>query len=212
MPGSDAVVGGGVLTLGKGKVVSLPSGWHFKPLIPDIDYAAALAIIDAQVKENREDLPEMLYYELSQFGANISGVAVRLLLIPAIARLLEARGNAETGLIRATQMALTIAQNAGVPGYSAAEIGTYDAGDFAFHYRARDVIPLSPSEEADAVTKVRDIIGTTEALRELGHSESDITRITDEKAAAADAAMKRQQAMAPPPSPPATAPPNAPAP
>jgi hypothetical protein len=134
---SGGVTGAGVLTIGGTTFLAMPSQWHTKSLVPDVNFDAALAIAAAQLDENAQDLPELEYYRLKQLG-DPSGVALRTFLAPAIARVMESRGNAESGLIRATQMALTIGANAKLFQLS----GTFEDGSLDFRIANRPVIAL----------------------------------------------------------------------
>jgi hypothetical protein len=87
-----------------------------KQLVPNINYEAALHVLQDHMIELEGDLPELVLYRMSD-GRDLSGRAVRLMLQPAIKRVEEARGNAESALMRADQMALTMGQNAGLWGH-----------------------------------------------------------------------------------------------
>jgi hypothetical protein len=125
----------GTITLGDDKLLKLPGMSKLASLVPNIDYDAALNILNAQMTELEQDLPELVMYRISESGT-LSGRAVRLMLAPAIARLEEARGNAESALIRANQMALTMGTNAQLW-----DVGTFENGDFEHGFEERDVLP-----------------------------------------------------------------------
>lgn len=184
----------GQVTLKDETILYLPGMQTMESLIPNVNYAASLDILNAMMRELESDIPELAFYRIRDFGSQLSGYAVRLLLSDAVARIEEARGNAESGLIRAAQMSLTIGKNAGL----FPKVGTYEAGELDFNFRERPVVPLSELEEAQAVVLVKDIVGNEESLKSLGKSEDDIKRIMDEKAKAADEAIARQQQLAPP--------------
>ncbi len=134
----------GTITLGGDRLLRLPGLSSLESLVPNINYEAALNILNAQMTELEQDLPELVLYRLSETG-QLSGRAVRLMLAPAIARLSEARGNAESALIRANQMALTIGTNAGLW-----NVGTFEEGDFEHGFEERDVLPNDELERAQA--------------------------------------------------------------
>jgi hypothetical protein len=67
------------------------------------------------------------------------------MLGPAIKRLEEARGNAESALVRAHQMALTIGQNLSLFGNLG---GDFDSGAFEHAFEARDILPTDDLEMA----------------------------------------------------------------
>jgi hypothetical protein len=134
----------GTITLGDDKLLKLPGRSKLASLVPNIDYGAALNILKDHMLELEQDLPELVMYRISESG-NLSGRAVRLMLAPAIARLTEARGSAESALIRADQMALTMGANAGLW-----DVGTFENGDFEHAFEERDVLPNDELERAQA--------------------------------------------------------------
>ena len=160
--------------IGDDDLWELPGYSELKHLVPDLKYADALAILNAQMTELESDLPEILYYQLKE-NADMSGKALQTLLSGAVDRALEARGNAEWALINAQRMALTIGQLHNLPGFDTATIGTYEAGDFIHSFQERDVIPLSKKERADTVKAYIDTGLSLEfALKQNGFSEDEI--------------------------------------
>lgn len=131
----------GKVTIGDDEIFYLPGNSDMKSLVPQLQYAAALSILNAMMAELESDLPELLFYRIKEFGQT-SGVAIRRILSGAISRAEEGRGNGEAAMIRAVQMALTMGANAGV----FTDIGSYDAGDFAFSFKRRAVLPADPTE------------------------------------------------------------------
>lgn len=139
-----AIAGGpDAFAMGDDELMALPSGSDIKQLVPNIDYGASLAVVNAQLAEIENDAPELLYFK--QKDVQVSGVAARFLLGPAIKTVEEVRSNAEAGLARAHQMALTIGIRSGA---FPASLGTFEGGDFAHKFETRDVIPLSEIDEA----------------------------------------------------------------
>lgn len=171
----------GTLQTSDDTVLYLPGMADLKSLVPPVDYAASLAVLDAHLQEIERDIPELAFYRVREFGSQLSGYAVRLLLSDAVARIEEARGNAESALISAVQMAITIGQSRGF----FADLGSFDSGDLAFHFAVRPIIGVSNLDEAQRVNLIADILSPEQKLRELGYSEEDIVRIMKEKAAAA---------------------------
>ncbi len=175
-------LGGDTITLGDDSLLKMPSGWSLKQMVPNVPYHDALTILDAHLMELEADMPEMAFYRLRQLNTHgsLSGRAVRLILSDAVSRVLEVRGNAESGLIRLNQMALTIGQTVGL---FDASIGTYDTGDFEHHFADRQVIPVSDLEEAEAVTALTGIVSVEEQMRRLGMTDDEITQNIAEKKA-----------------------------
>lgn len=157
--------------------VELPGLSTLQPLTPQIQYDAALAVVDAQIAEIERDLPELAYYRLQE-RSDMSGVAIRTLLSAATDRLVEARGNAETALARLDAMALTIGQNVGL----FTGLGTYEDGDFEHSFQTREAFPISPAEEADMLMKWTAAgLPLASALRMLGRGDEEIAQIIEEQ-------------------------------
>jgi hypothetical protein len=85
---------GDTVQLGEDRLLRLPGQSSITPLVPPINYEAALSILNAHMMELEHDLPELAYYRIREMN-EVSGRAVRLLLSDAIDRLIEARGNGE---------------------------------------------------------------------------------------------------------------------
>jgi hypothetical protein len=177
---------GDVVTVGDLHLWRLPSGWHLKSTVPPINFAASIDALAAQIEEIADDLPEMAYYRTRDFGDQLSGVALRLKLGPAVDRVTEARGIAEDALARANQMALTIGAKAGL----FPDVGTYEKGDFDHSFAERPVMPLPETEEA-AAAQQRQALGIPQEQlwKELGYTDDQIKEFQDAKQQAADAQM-----------------------
>lgn len=166
------------LTLGDDALLRLPGTSKLESLIPDVNFQAYSAAIDAHLSELEKDLPELAYYRLRDHSGELSGKAVRLLLTDAIDRAFEARGNFESALVRADEMALTIAQNAGL--FSG--LGTYENGDFEHKFATRDIIPVSNAEKYEtAKTAVDAGIPLKTDLRREGWSEDDLKQLDEDQ-------------------------------
>ena len=106
-------------------------------------------------------------------------MAAELLLGDAIDRIIEARGNAETALVRADQMALTIAQAAGL----VSDIGDYANGDFDHTFAERPVLKLSDGERAALVQEwVKSNVPLRTALKRVGWSQDEIIGMDEDAA------------------------------
>lgn len=187
--GTDGTADGSVsVRMGDEVMMSLPGGYTVKSLVPDIDYAAMLAALNADLLELQADLPEMSYWRIPEAGGNLSGRALRTLLAPALTRADEARGNAFDALARADAMALTIGVAAGLFDRG---IGSYEAGSFVHSFTAQDVIPADAFEEAQTAVQSwtaaklqKDAgVSTDAVLAERGYSEEDIAAFEQEREA-----------------------------
>jgi len=169
-------------------IVTLPGMAQMQYLIPNINYAAALSILQDQMAELEEDLPEIAYYRLKA-DANVSGKALRTKIAGAIDRCLDARGNAEAALVRADQMALTIGKVHNLERFS--ELGKYENGDFNHSFAERDVIPMDKSEKAEIFRSFTSGgMPKGSAGKQAGLSQAEI----DEMMVEEDAEHKKQQA------------------
>jgi hypothetical protein len=96
-----------------------------------------LAVLQSQLDEIAADLPELAYYQLRD--RDLSGIAMETALGDALDRLLEARYNGESALIRVCQMCITLGQNLGL--FSG--VGTYELGELDFSFAPRPALARS---------------------------------------------------------------------
>jgi len=172
----------GDLALSENEILRLPGMSKLEALVPNLNFADHLAVVEAQMQELQRDLPELAYYEMR--GADLSGTAIDLLLTDAKDRLLEARGNAEAGLVRAQQMGLSIGQAMGLPGFSKNEIGTYGAGSFEHRFAVREALPMTELQRMNVVqVGVNAGLALGTAMRRAGYTEDQIERALSERAA-----------------------------
>lgn len=171
----------GTLTLGGDMLVSLPGTSRLVPMVPSINYDAALSVLKAQLDEIEHDLPELAYSRVRELGA-MSGVAIRLLLTDFIDRVTEVRGNAYDGLARANAMALTIGANAGLFRDLG---GRYEDGAFDHTFDGPPVVKEADLETAQArLTRAQAIKAETDAgvsleraLLDSGYAKSDVAEM-----------------------------------
>lgn len=157
----------GTRTLGSDPVTNLPSGVVLRSLVPTIDYASALQVVNSDMDDLAQDMPELLYTKALESAARDSSKVLEIQLAGAIDRAREARGNLENGIIRAYQMAVTIGQRANLSEYSG--IGNFEAGDLAFEFEARPVVPPDPAEEAEeTIKKAEALVEKINVLKAMG--------------------------------------------
>lgn len=175
-------------------MLRLPGMAKVVPLVPNLNYDSALAVLESQMFEIKADLPELSFYELHKIG-ELSGKAIRMLMLPARIRALEVRGNHEAGLIRAQQMALTIGQKLGAwERIGIDDFGDFAKGDFEHSFADRPVIPLERGEIAE-LTKEETGAGMplVTSLKDSGWSEDRIDDMLQDKA---DEKEAEQQSLA----------------
>src|SRR5690606_9141178 len=96
-PVIDGVSPSGTADVADDDLLRLPGQTTLTSLVPDLNYADALEILQDHMLELEKDLPELAYYRIREMN-QVSGVAVRTMLSDAIDRIQEARGVAESGL------------------------------------------------------------------------------------------------------------------
>jgi hypothetical protein len=149
--------------------VPKPDG-KFQSLVHPVDVAAALANIEAQMKEIKEDLPQLALADIRASG-NLTAPGVEAGYSEAIDLITESNGNLDDCLIRAVQMGVSIGALRRYKGFTAFDIGSYDRGDLAFYIKEREVIEdkLSALEKQQAwqasgapAQKLWELLGATE--------------------------------------------------
>lgn len=157
-------------------ILSMPGASDLKGLVADLPYADYLATIDAQVHEIERDLPELAYFDLKDKG-QISGKAVQQLLGDAVDKVLEARANLETALIKANKQCLTLGMVNGI--FSG--LGSYDAGSFDHTIKERPVFPNDNLEMAQTMKTFKDAgLGLRESMRLAGFEQELIDQLVPE--------------------------------
>jgi len=137
---------------GAAALLYLPGNSEFDWSSAPIDFAALHRDMEAVWAGIVASLPE---YRAATLDAStqIAAETLELLLKAAGQRVLDARGALERALVRAQQMALTLGQMAGLAGFAAADVGTYEAGDFGHVFTARDVFEPTLAAKAAALNE-----------------------------------------------------------
>jgi len=147
----------------------MPGMSTLNSLVPNIQYDAALNILNAQMAELEADLPELKYYNLKD-QSNVSTKTVKTILASALDRAGEAQDNLKDGLIRLNEMALTIGSYFGLW-----NVGSYEAGDFDHEILCDDFFSESMDEKVTTLKMLRDSsLGLRTALKLAGFSDDII--------------------------------------
>jgi hypothetical protein len=134
------------------------SAWLFeengdaKALVANVDFSGSYEHISSMLKWLSDRQPELALSRARE--ANLqTGAAIRAMLFETVKVLERAQDAYDTGLIRALQMALTIAQSIN-PGGTAlagfAGLGRYEDGALAFRFDRPDILPVSKLEAMQA--------------------------------------------------------------
>jgi hypothetical protein len=156
-------------------ILYLPGTSTVTPLVPPIDYKAALEILLSQEKELRQDLPELMYYDLPD-RADLSGKALRTLLGAAVDRAMQAQANYVESTVRANQMALTVGMYNGI--FPA--MGNFDDGSLAHSIRYQEPFPVETDEKAVTLQALSSALGRENlklAMKLSGFSEEEIAEV-----------------------------------
>lgn len=168
----DLQEGSDVATLRDDILLELPGMVSLQALVPNLDYSAYMAAIEADMDVLEQNLPELAYYEIVKASGE-SGRALQLKLTPATTLVNEVRGGAETALARADMMALSIGKFLGIPGFT--EIGEFDKGELDHTFAERDVIPLTEEDRADAAKVwIETGMDRDDAYKRVGMTDDEI--------------------------------------
>ncbi|MCB0000643.1 MAG: hypothetical protein KDE56_32985, partial [Anaerolineales bacterium] len=171
--------------IGGVRVMRFPGNSEAEWLVPNINFEPHIKSMVQLMEEIEANLPEFRLQRLAKMN-QVAADTVDMLLGDAEARLLEVRGNAETGLAQANAMALTISQNAKLKGFGVNEIGTYAAGDFSHNFQERPVFLPANSVRATTAKALHDAgTPTKQALKMAGWGETELDGYDDEVAAEA---------------------------
>lgn len=128
-------------------VVYVPNAdGKLEPLLGPLNLAEALATIDAQLADIKDDLPALKLAEALRSG--MSGEALGRAFADVVAQVEMVRGNHDAGLVRAQQMAIAIAGASGYdPAFRGFDLTSYRAGKLDHAIGNRPVLPRSQDEE-----------------------------------------------------------------
>lgn len=174
-------------------------GWIKVPGNSQFDWATSpvdFATTRGQMEDIRTGvisaLPE---YRVATLDATqIAAETLQMLLSQAGQRVLELRDSLERGLVRAHMMAVSIAQAAGMDGFDASTIGSWEAGTLEHVFAERDVFETPLAIKA---AQLKELVAAGMPLKlamlEAGFSEE---RIAAFDAAAAEDALRQRTTLA----------------
>jgi hypothetical protein len=177
----------------KGTVMwRLPGMTELDSVVPAIDFASHIEAIDKALERLEKMLPELSYYRLRDMQ-EISGRAARILLGDILDRVEEARDNLFAGLIRADEMALTIAKVMKLEGFDS--VGDYKTGALEHTFDPPDVFPISELEEAE--TDKAELANLTEGIANFRAVGLDVTPLKEKLAELFDIEVSELQDVPP---------------
>lgn len=188
-----------------------PTGGRVDSLAGALDLTSSLAAMDRQIEEIEKNHPELTVFEKLQEMSSITGPAVSRIIMPTVARLVEAQANYDQASIHLFQMAVAIAGMRATSGawgtlnrqqqkFVPFSLDSYARGDLDFTITPRPLLiptKLETAQEKQAMWTGVGLAVTAGAplevaLRDEGWSEEDIAQLGEAKLAE----IKRQQALA----------------
>lgn len=163
-------------------VVELPKEGSIQVVTPSIDVTGFIAAQDKMTSEAEADVPQTSLQRIREKNAEMSGKAIENSYSDASDTIEALQGNYDERLIRAIQMALTMAGVMGLPGFEWIDIETYDAGLMRFYIKERKVF----SDQLDKVERARLLIEAAQSpvwsivARDLEVSEEDIELVLND--------------------------------
>lgn len=126
-----------------------PGEADISPLISDLNLEHGLNLLNAQLHEIHEDLPEMRMSEALRSG--MSGEALGRAFSDVLAQIEQVRAGHDSALVRAQMMAVAIAgQSRYHPDFAGFDLNSYAQGRLDHNIGRRPVLPRSSDEELKA--------------------------------------------------------------
>ncbi|MBD3251284.1 hypothetical protein GF380_02310 [Candidatus Uhrbacteria bacterium] len=173
-------------------ILQLPEGGSINPMVATIDIAGSLAALDHSIKELEADMPELALHRIRESG-NLTAPGVKAGWADAIDRIEEARGNYDSTLARAQQMAVAIGGHNGYGGFEPFDLRSYERGDLEHQIAERPVIEDSLSKEQTITFLIQatslPVNEKKIAYKELGIPQDDIDAATEGQVAQENAAI-----------------------
>lgn len=190
------------VTVGRREFWRLPGNMELEDVIPNINYAAALAILQDHDAHLERMLPALTYCKLSELtGGDLSGKAITYKMRAFVDQVAEGRSNLLAALKQADMMALTMGQAAGILSVP----GSFDAGDFEHEFEDTPILHISSLDEAE---EKRARAQAAQAYASAGvplgvilvdtmeMTEAEATEVVDTAAEEAEEAFNRQAELA----------------
>lgn len=194
----------GTVLVGRREFWRLPGNQELQDVIPDINYEAALAILQDHDTHLERLMPAMAYVKISELqGGELSGRAMSYKMRAFVDQVEEGRANVLASLKQADMMALTMGAAAGIPIFDG--IGSFEAGDFEHFFQDQPILAISSLDEAE---EERTRAQAAQAYASAGvpmsviltgpmqMSEAEATEVVDAAAEESEAAFERQAELA----------------
>jgi hypothetical protein len=164
-----------------------PDASDAKPLVSDLDLAAAIQNVMVHLEEVERRLPELALTQIRR-QEHLTAPGVRAGWSDAIGKIVEARGNYDDGLIRAQMMAITMGGIGQYENFEPFGPDDYARGNLEHYVAERPVIKdsLAKQEKITALQTVKDLPPALArlVLQELDYADEVIEAVLSELAEA----------------------------
>lgn len=175
------------------KTITIAKDGDLFALAPTLNIMDGLAAMTGLIKEIESDLPQLALARMREEGGDVSGKAARIKYSDAANLIIETQGIYDEGLIRALQMAISIAAYRGLEPFRAYDpIKSYERGDLDFYINERDVFSDQMTQQ-DRIRLLNESVDKptfSVVARDLGVSEEDIAEIEAAKSKSAADTMR----------------------
>lgn len=179
----------------KGKFLYGPAGSQPHAMVFPLAIADTGAQIKDQLQEIEKDLPILALQNIRDNASDLSGTAIRNLYGDAVDDVNEAAGNLFDGMMRATQMAISIGGFRGYDGFAGFGLDSYDAGDLDYYFKEPQLFDdeLTPKEQIEVIQNLPE---NTEAARYIMEKLLEMPADAVDAIIAAETETQERQARA----------------
>jgi hypothetical protein len=166
------------------KVLNIPKDGALEALSPTLNISDGLAAMDKLIGEIERDMPQLSLQRIRESGGDASGVSIENSYSDASSLLIELQGSYDEGLIRALQMAISVAAYRGYDQFRAFNKDTsYEQGALDFYIKEREVFSdrLTPDRKIELLNQSANLPTLPIVARDLGYSEDDIEEMMGQK-------------------------------
>lgn len=165
-------------------VILAPKEARAEALVAPINIADSLKTLERLLEEVEDEIPQLSLNRMRRGGGQLTYPGVVTAYDDAISRIQEFRSNADGGLLRALQMAISIGAYHRFEGFRAFSLDSYRQGALDFQIAERPVIRDSLSKRDRIELHAQSNAPDEWTWELLDHTDEEIARAKTEKAAA----------------------------
>ena len=165
-------------------VILAPKEARAEALVAPINIADSLKTLERLLEEVEDEIPQLSLNRMRRGGGQLTYPGVVTAYDDAISRIQEFRSNADGGLLRALQMAISIGAYHRFEGFRPFSLDSYRQGALDFQIAERPVIRDSLSKRDRIELHAQSNAPDEWTWELLDHTDEEIARAKTEKAAA----------------------------